>query len=61
MIFYLSISESSLNTDYDGRVNGAINLFVILAFVFLFMNYLVSVCFNTAAERQIKRIRYSTN
>jgi ABC-type multidrug transport system fused ATPase/permease subunit len=34
-----------------------INLYVILGFSSLLSNYLSNVCYNTAAERQIKRIR----
>jgi hypothetical protein len=46
-----------MNTDFDGRMNFAINMYVLCSFLSLLANYLANVCFNTTGERQIKRIR----
>lgn len=49
------VKNSSGN--FKEEVNFAIRMYLILSFSALFANYLAHVCFNTAGERQIKRIR----
>jgi hypothetical protein len=55
---YLSYKLSDSNSNFDGRIDDAVNIYVGIGFLALFLNYLLNVCLNTAAERQIKRIRY---
>ena len=45
------------SSDFDSKMANLINLYVIIGFSSLLSNYLSNVCYNTAAERQIKRIR----
>lgn len=46
-----------LNTDFSGRVGTSINNYVLFGFISIIVNYLAYACFDTSAERQIKRIR----
>ena len=48
---------STYSSDFDARMAYFINLYVALGFSSLVTNYLSNVCYNTAAERQIKKIR----
>jgi ABC-type multidrug transport system fused ATPase/permease subunit len=45
------------NNDFESRMSYLIGAYVGVGFASLFANYLMNVCFNTAAERQIKRAR----
>ena len=45
------------SSDFDLRMVYIIKLYLILGISSLLSNYLSNVCYNTAAERQIRRIR----
>ncbi len=50
--------ETLLSTsDFDKKINESIIFYVIFGFSSVFCNYLAFVTFNTAAERQVKRVR----
>nr|UOU03322.1 ATP-binding cassette subfamily B1-like 3-1 [Brachionus rubens] len=45
------------NKSNDARMEDSINLYVAFGFISLALNYLAHVCWNTAGERQIKKMR----
>ena len=47
----------SFSFDFDAKMSYLINLYFALGFSLLLLYYLSNACFNTAAERQIKKIR----
>ena len=44
--------------NFEESISNTVNLLAMLGFIFLFLNYLCHVTWNTASARQIKRIRY---
>jgi len=48
---------TSGSIDFDGRMSKSVKLYVLIGFISLLLYYLANVCMNTAAERQIKRMR----
>lgn len=52
-----SISSLSSAQSYSDQLNQQIVYYVIIAFASLFVNYVLHVTWNTAAERQCKKIR----
>lgn len=58
--FCLKISTLTTQGDYtnfQGRINDTANIYVGIGFASLVANYLFHVMWNTACERQIKRMR----
>ena len=45
------------NVNFDQAISFTIKLYLYVSFLSLLANYLANVCFNTAGERQVKRIR----
>ena len=45
------------NIDIDARMDYSIRFYIIFGCISIFFNYLSNVCWNTSAERQIKRMR----
>ena len=56
-LLFLSSLMRTKSNDFDLRMAYIVNLYVILGISSLVSNHLLHVCFNTAAERQIRRIR----
>lgn len=54
-IFYKS--EGKIDTDFDSRMLYLTNTYLEVGFSSLAASFLFNICFNVAAERQIKRIR----
>ena len=57
----LSFQTTEGGTDFDERIAFTIKFYIGIGFASLFCNYLASVCWSTAAERQVKRIRLENN
>lgn len=43
--------------NYDEAISFTVKLYLLISFLSLFANYLAHVCFSTAGERQVRRIR----
>lgn len=43
--------------EYDNKINDIVNYYVLLGFLTLILEYLAHVTWNSASERQIKRMR----
>lgn len=52
-----SIKTNKIDSDFDSRVSKSIKFYLTIGVVSLFVNYLANVCWNTACERQIKKMR----
>nr|QNH67868.1 ATP-binding cassette transporter subfamily B member 1-like protein X1 [Brachionus rotundiformis] len=44
--------------DYDNKISEIVNYYVLLGFITLFFEYLAHVSWNSASERQIKKMRF---
>jgi hypothetical protein len=55
---FLSFEQTEGDTDFDRRIAFTIDFYVGIGCASLFFNYLASVCWSTAAERQVRRIRF---
>ncbi|CAF0894843.1 unnamed protein product [Brachionus calyciflorus] len=51
------LSLNSDNESNDSRIQNTINLYVACGFISVAVNYLAHVCWNTAGEKQIKKMR----
>lgn len=49
--------STSSDTNFDNRIDESIKYYIIFGFFSIIVNYIAYACFDTAAERQIKRIR----
>ena len=52
-----SFKLSKMDTNFDARIAYSVKFYLVVGAISLAVNYLAHVCFNTAAERQVKRIR----
>lgn len=56
--FFFSFQLSNPNTNFDERIAFSIKFYVGIGCASLVFNYLASICWSTASERQTRRIRY---
>lgn len=47
----------SRSTNPDEQINTSVQFYVMIGFLSLLANYLMIICWDTAANRQVKRIR----